>query len=199
MRGAQLIRTIAAITLTTLTAACTSPPIKAYRLTSVAGPVKHVPAETISVRRVSLPAYLDQNNIAKPVGLYEFASFPNDVWAGSLPDTLQTTMVEDLAQRLNGATVIDSDGSIAMPSDLQVEIDVLRFDPSASGKIELTTQVALKAGPDHRLCGVQTINRALPAGTTASDVVATMSALWASAADQIASSVTQASAALSPQ
>ena len=101
-------------------------------------------------------------------------------------------MTEDLAQRLNGATVIDSDGSIEMPSNLQVEINVLRFDPSTTGDVELTMQVGLKAGADHRPVSVQTINRRLASGATASDIVAAMSALWASAADQIATSTAQA-------
>jgi uncharacterized lipoprotein YmbA len=183
-------RAIAAFMVAALTAGCTSPIVTAYRLTSEPGPSEHVAPLTISVRRIDIPGYLDQNNIAKPVGRFEFGSFPNDVWAGALPDMLQATMVEDLAQRLNGATVIDSDGAIEMPSDLQVEINVQRFDPSLSD-VQLTMQVALKAGPNHNLLRVQTINRTLPSGTTASDIVAAMSALWASAADQIAASVAQ--------
>jgi uncharacterized lipoprotein YmbA len=93
---------------------------------------------------------------------------------------------------LNGATVIDSDGSIELPSDVQIEINVLRFDPSVTGDVELNMQVALKEGADHKLLGVQTITRAHPAGPTAADIVAAMSALWASAADQIATSVAAA-------
>ena len=81
------------------------------------------------------------------------AHSPTPLWAGPFADTLQTTMVEDLAQRLNGATVIDSNGSIEMPSDLQIEINVLRFDPSVTGDVELTMQVALKAGAEPSIAG----------------------------------------------
>ncbi|HEY1857731.1 PqiC family protein [Acidocella sp.] len=191
MNRARSIRAIAAFMVTALTAACTSAPVTQYRLASEPGPIEHVAPLTISVRRISIPAYLDQGNVPTPVSRFEAGSFPNSVWAGPFADTLQTTMVEDLAQRLNGATVIDSGGSIEMPSDLQVEINVLRFDPSV-GAVELTMQVALKAGAGHTLLSVQTINRTLASGATAPDVVAAMSALWASAADQIAAGVAQA-------
>ena len=193
MNRTRSIRAIAAFMVTALATSCTSPPLTAYRLTSEPGQVEHVAPLTISVRRISVPGYLDQGNVPMPVSRFEAGSFPNTVWAGSFTDTLQTTMVEDLGQRLNGATVIDSDGSIEMPSDLQVEINVLRFDPSA-GAVELTMQVALKAGADHTLLGVQTINRTLASGATAPEIVAAMSALWASAADQITASVAQEAA-----
>ena len=189
MKHTRAIRILGVFMATALTSACVSAPVAAYRLASEPGTVEQIAPLTIGVRRIGIPSYLDQGNIPKPVSRFVAGSFPNAIWAGSFANTLQTTMVEDLAQRLNGATVIDSDGSIELPSDLQIEINVLRFDPSITGNVELNMQVALKAGADHRLLVVQTITRTLPAGATASDIVATMSALWASAADQIATSV----------
>ena len=127
--------------------ACASTPVTSYRLASEPGPVEQVAPLTISVRRVSIPSYLDQGNVPMPVSPYDGRLIPQRALGRAFDDTLQTTMVEDLAQRLNGATVIDSNGSIEMPSDMQIEINLLRFDPSVTGDVELTMQVALKAGP----------------------------------------------------
>lgn len=191
----RMLRALGVLMAAALMSACSSAPVTEYRLASEPGPVEQTAPLTISVRRISIPSYLDQGSVPKPVTPYVAGSFPNAIWAGPFADTLQTTMVEDLAQRLQGATVIDSNGSIETPSDLQIEIDVLRFDPSATGDVELTLQVALNAGADHRLLSLQTIRRTLPAGATAPDMVASMSALWASAADQIASDVAKKEAA----
>ncbi|HVE22381.1 MAG TPA: PqiC family protein [Acidocella sp.] len=190
----RTLRSLGVFMAAALMSACSSAPVTAYRLASEPGPVEQTAPLTISVRRISIPSYLDQGSIPRPVNRYVAGSFPNAIWAGPFADTLQTTMVEDLAQRLKNATVIDSNGSIETPSDLQIEINVLRFDPTATGDVELTVQAALNAGADHRLLGLQTIRRTLPAGATASDIVAAMSALWASAADQIAASVVSARA-----
>ena len=191
MKRARAIRLVAPLLLMALASACTSTPVTAYRLASEPGPVEQIAPLTISVRSISIPGYLDQGSIPKPISQYVAGSFPNAVWAGPFADTLQTTMVEDLAQRLNGATVINSDGSIEVPSNLQIEINVLRFDPSVTGNVKLNLQVALKAGAEHRLLRVQSIAEALPAGASASDIVAAMSSLWGAAADQIAASVMQ--------
>jgi uncharacterized lipoprotein YmbA len=189
MMRATVRRFILPFLATALLSACASTPVTSYRLASEPGPVEQVAPLTLSVRSVSIPSYLDQGNVPRPVSPYMVGSFPNALWAGPFDDTLQTTMVEDLAQRLNGATVLSSNGSIETPSDIQIEINLLRFDPTVTGDVELTMQVALKAGPNHELLGVQTIAHTAPAGSTAADIVAAMSALWASAADQIAASV----------
>jgi uncharacterized lipoprotein YmbA len=195
MKPATTIRFVAAVMATALISACTSPPVTAYRLASEPGPVEQTAPVTISVRQVSIPSYLDQGNVPRPVNRFVAGAFPNAIWAGPFADTLQSTMVADLAQRLNRAMVLDSDGSIEAPSDLQIEINVLRFDPTVTGGVVLNMQVALKEGPDRRLLRLQTITRALPAGPTAADIVAAMSALWAYAADQIAASVAREEAA----
>jgi uncharacterized lipoprotein YmbA len=189
MKRARAIRILAAFMATALVSGCASAPVTSYRLASAPGPVEQMAPLTVSVRRVSIPSYLDQGNVPKPVSPFVVGSFPNSIWAGPFSDMLQATMVQDLAQRLKGATVIDSNGSIELPSDVQIEINVLRFDPSVTGDVELNMQVALKEGADHKSLGVQTITRAHPAGPTAAEIVAAMSALWASAADQIATSV----------
>jgi uncharacterized lipoprotein YmbA len=82
---------------------------------------------------VRIAGYLDQNGIAKATSEYEFAVFDNDLWAEPLSDMLQSTLVQNLTQRLPMATVTRSNGAVGTPAGLLVEIEILRFDLDSSG------------------------------------------------------------------
>jgi uncharacterized lipoprotein YmbA len=167
-----------------------SPPTRYYRLAEVPGAIRNAMPFTVGVRSVSIPGYLDQNGIAKGGDAYQFSVYGNDLWADQLANMLQAVMVEDLAQRLPASTVIGSGGSIGVASDVLVEINVLRFDPDSTGKIALSAQFAIKGGRNRALWLTQSFARdAAPAGVDISDIVATMSMLWAALADQVAESI----------
>lgn len=172
-----------------LICAC-SPATLDYRLQAEPGPVVSVPGLSVSVRSVGVPGYLDQNNIGMASGAYRYATYPNDVWAEPLADMLQADMVQELAQRLPGATVIASGGAIGAPAGVVVEMNVLRFDPDPDGQIDLTVQISVRRGSDQKLYRTVTFERRLaPAatgGNGAVGAVAAMSALWRQAADQVA-------------
>jgi uncharacterized lipoprotein YmbA len=168
-------------------AGCASAPTNYFRLAVIPGAVNNGPGPRIGVRSINIPGYLNQNGIAKAGGQYELSSFANDVWAEPLNSMLQDVAVQELAQRLPQAVVIGSGGSISSAADLLIEANVLRFDPDSSGLITLTVQIALKSGQDYRLLTVQTFtSSATPAGADVTNTVATMSALWAKLADQLA-------------
>jgi uncharacterized lipoprotein YmbA len=168
-------------------AGCASAPTNYFRLAVSPGAVNNGPGPRIGVRSINIPGYLNQNGIAKAGGQYELSSFANDVWAEPLNSMLQDVAVQELAQRLPQAVVIGSGGSISSAADLLIEANVLRFDPDSSGLITLTVQIALKSGQDYRLLTVQTFtSSATPAGADVTNTVATMSALWAKLADQLA-------------
>ena len=106
---------------------------------------------------------------------------------------LQSVMVQNLAQRLPGATVLANGGAIGAPAGLLIEINLLRFDPDPSGEILLTAQLAIRAATGLPDWQIQTFStQATPAGPSTSDAVAAMSKLWAAAADQIASRIASA-------
>jgi uncharacterized lipoprotein YmbA len=82
--------------------------------------------------------------------------------------------------------VLGSGGSISAPADLLVEINVLRFQPDSSGRIQLSAVVAIKSGKDRTVLMTRTVQGSImPAGPGVPDIVAAMSMLWAQAADQI--------------
>jgi uncharacterized lipoprotein YmbA len=168
-------------------AGCSAPPTQYFRLEAVPGTVRNIPPETIRVRDISIPGYLAQNGIAKTADQYEFAVFGNDLWAEPLADLLQSTLVQNLSQRLPSAIVTGSTGAVGTPAGLLVEINVLRFDPDPSGTIVLQAQVALKASPGGAFLVTRTLAfNATPAAGDAASAVAAMSILWGRLTDEIA-------------
>jgi uncharacterized lipoprotein YmbA len=166
-------------------AGCASAPTLYYRLTALPGPVLTTAPESIRIRNVSIPGYLDQNNIAKTGAAYQFVSYPNALWADGLADMLQSTLVENLTQRLPQVTVTGN-GAIGAPAAFLVEINILRFDPDPSGSIILIAQVAWK-NPDGSFRLTKTIqSSAAPSTPDAAGTAATMSGLWAGFANTIA-------------
>jgi len=163
-----------------------SPAATDYRLAVVAGPPVGRNAAIVVVRGVSVPGYLDQDGIGKPGLDYEFASYPNDVWAEPLADMLQGVMVQELAQRLPAATVLADGGAIGVPADVVVEMNVLRFDPDAAGNVILDVQIAVRRGTDNKVWRTVDLARQAPSGAGALGIVAAMSALWGQAADETA-------------
>jgi uncharacterized protein len=166
-------------------AGCASQPTQYYRLSVLPGPILNTPPQSIRIRNISIPGYLDQNNIAKPGWAYQFDSYQNALWADGLANMLQSTLLEDLTQRLPQVTVTGN-GAIGAPAGLLVEINVLRFDPDPSGSIILIAQIALKnADGSFRLTKTNQ-SSAMPATSDAAGIAAAMSALWADLANEIA-------------
>jgi uncharacterized lipoprotein YmbA len=167
-------------------AACSPTPTN-YRLQAEPGPVLSQAALAVSVRSVSVPGYLDGTGIGKLSSAYQFATYPNDVWAEPLADMLQSAMVQDLAQRLPGATVLPDGGAIGAPTGIVVEMNVLRFDTDPDGQINLTVQISVRQGQNARHWQTTSFTRRAPPQTnTPLGIAATMSALWSQAANQVA-------------
>lgn len=166
---------------------CASPPTDYFRLAAIPGPVNGGAAMTIRVRNINIPGYLRQDGIAKPGAAYAYDSFANDAWAAPLDGMLQDVTVQELGQRLPGCVVLSSSGAIAAPAEVQVETNVLRFDPDASGAVTLSAQVAIKSAQDLTPWLVRSFEAsASPAGPDAASIVATMSTLWAGLMDRLA-------------
>jgi len=170
-----------------------SPTTMNYRLQAEPGPVLSDASPSVSVRSVSVPGYLAGTAIGRLSSAYQFASYPNDVWAEPLADMLQATMVEDLAQRLPAATVLPDGGAIGAPTGTVVEMNVLRFDPDPDGQIDLSVQISVRRGNNTRNWQTTSFTRqAPPQSNDAVGTAATMSALWSQAADQVASMLANA-------
>jgi uncharacterized lipoprotein YmbA len=174
-------------------AGCASAPTNYYRLAPMPGPAVSLAALSVGVRSIDIPFYLDQNNIARPGGAYQFNTFPNDLWAEPLAAMLQSVMVQNLAARLPNATVIASGGGIEAPSRMLVEINILRFDPTPDGQVLLVAQAAIKTGGTRKLLATKTFRATAAAGQDATSIAAAMSALWGYFASQTAAMITEQS------
>lgn len=170
----------------TALAGCSAPPPADYRLAPVPGPTRAGAPPTIAVRDITIPAELDQDNIPMPGGTYQFNTFPNAVWSEPFDDMLRTVMVQNLAQRLPGASVIASGGAIGAPAKALVEINLLRFDPDPQGDILLIAQIAIKSGTNQAQWRTDTFSGTMAAAASPAGVAAAMSALWGMASDRVA-------------
>jgi len=174
-------------------AGCSSPPTNYYRIAAAPGPAVSLATLSVAVRSIDIPGYLDQNNIARPGGAYQFNTFSNDLWAEPLAAMLQSVMVQNLADRLPNATIIASGGGIEAPSSVLLEINILRFDPTPDGQLLLVAQAAIKTGAARKLLATKTFRATAAAGPDATSIVAAMTALWGYLASQTAAMITNQS------
>ena len=170
-----------------------APPAEYFRLAPVPGATLQTAPASVQIREIGVPEYLQQNGIAEPSSQYQFAASANDLWAEPLGQMLQSTLVQDLTQRLPQMTVTASSGMVGTPADLLVEINLLRFDPDASGRIVLTAQAAVKDAKDNRFVATRTLqSERTPTGADMPSAMQAMSALWAGLADALAQMLAQA-------
>lgn len=171
--------------LTAVLAGCASTQARYYRLAPLPGAVRGGNGTRIGVRNISLPGALAQTGLPQPGGAYDLNTYPNDLWAAPLADMLQTTMVQNLAQRLPGDEILSSGGAIGAQPDVYVEINILAFAPDAAGNIALQAQLATRPAAGQNFT-VRNFTATAPGGTTPDGLAAAMSTLWAQAADTVA-------------
>jgi uncharacterized lipoprotein YmbA len=170
-----------------LLAGCAAPQTHYFRLIPLPGPTFGDVSGTIAVRPISIPAYLDQQNILLPGDAYELGQAPNDLWAEDLGAMLQAIMVQSLSMRLPAATILPSGGAIDATAAYILEMNVLRFDPNPSGAIVLDAQFGVRTGADAKILRNTTLlQTATPGGAGPAAIAAAMSQLWGEAANTAA-------------
>jgi len=127
-----------------LTGCAGSKPSKFYLLHSITTSEDGVstPADTggpsILIGPVTLPAYLDRNQIVKLVGNHELVLNDFTRWAEPLQDNFYRVLTENLSLLLNTPKVYAFDRRGSTPADFQIVIDVTRFDTTVGGDAYLT-------------------------------------------------------------
>lgn len=168
-----------------LLARCTTAPVHNWKIDALPGKVQNGTGQRISVRSIGLPGALTQPGVPQPGPANTANSFTNDLWAAPLATMLQTSMVEDLAQRLPQDTILADGGAIGMSPDQYVEIQVLSFSPDSTGEITLIAQIATRP-VNSQNWNLQNFSARLSGGQNAAAISAGMSQLWAKLADEIA-------------
>jgi uncharacterized protein len=181
--------------LAALLAACSSPNPDFYTLAALPGPVAHLAARGIEVRRMSLPGYLDRPEIVRSSAAYQLRLADNERWGEPLGSMLDRVFTEDLVERLPDTAVFSESGAVSTAPDLVLEVDVERFDADATGALVLLAQVAVRRGDAARTAQARTLRlTATPASVSARDHVAAMSRALADLADQVVTMLVEAGA-----
>ena len=175
------------LVLPVLVAACASPDPINYTLRAVPGtPVGGGP-KLVEMRRIGLAGYLDRAEIVRKQSDYQLSLSGRERWAEPLGGMIARTLAEDLNQRLPGASVFTSTGSISADPDATVEIDLQRFDSDTSGQVVLLAQLAVSRRANGLASQARTVRlAATPAGAGTTELVAALSQVLGQFADQVA-------------
>jgi uncharacterized protein len=121
-----------------------------YMLRSMESPQESLSAEageknvSVLVGPISLPGYLDRNQMVTVAGKNEMALDEFNRWAESLRDGFYRVLLEDLSLLLKTPEVYGYDRSGENTADYQVSIDVTRFDAASDGDAVLTAFWSLR-------------------------------------------------------
>jgi uncharacterized lipoprotein YmbA len=179
----NLSRRTALLVLAGLPAACSSPNPVLYVLARVPGPTHAGDPRVIQLRAIAIAHYLERSQIVRSSEGYRMDVLSNEWWGEPLDAMLGRILVEELNQRLPGATAYGDNGAISMPPDATVEINLQRFDLDQDGALLLAAQIEVDAkGTVSR--GVRFTVR--PADGTTQALVAAMSAAVGQLADVVA-------------
>jgi uncharacterized lipoprotein YmbA len=172
-------------------AACRSAEPNLYTLLPVTGTQRSGGPRSLSVREVSLARYLDRVQIVRSAAEYRLDVSGNDWWGESLDAMLTRVLVENLAQRLPGTSVVATGGAISSPADAVLEVNVQRLGLVAPAALGLAAQVAIahRDAPRRDLARTETVTAPV-AGTDTAAFVAAASAALGALADSVAASLT---------
>ena len=144
-------RSLAALVIPLILAACgSSPPTHYFTLTEagpsgghVGGSSRRVP---LQVRDIQLPAALDRQQMVLRGPGAEVQVLGEDTWAGPLPGLMRNALTQDLRARLGESAVLPP-GAPTPSSGVQVLIlTVQQFSADTAGQVTLDTDWAVGRG-----------------------------------------------------
>ena len=174
--------------LSVLLAACQSSPTPTlYTLGPVPGPVLTGGARTVVVREIGNARYLERPNVVRSSEGYQLDVMPNDLWGEPVGSMITRTFVQELAQRLQGSTVLAETGAIGISPDVLVEVNVLRFDSDHNNTVVLNAQYGVTRPGSGKppIARAADIHAPMPSPATPGQVAAMSDALG-QLADQVA-------------
>jgi len=94
----------------------------------------------LGIGPVKLPGYLDREQVVKRVSQNRFQVSENDRWAEPLTENFIRVLMENLTALAPAARLVTYPWRAGERPQYQLEIDVLRFEADASGKVELVAR-----------------------------------------------------------
>jgi uncharacterized lipoprotein YmbA len=141
---------------------------------------------TLAIDRVTIPGYLEREQVASRVGGQRLAYSTADRWAEPLDRAIERTLADDLAP-LVGRHGIQLQSHGGNPT-YDLDVDVARFERIGPELVELRGRWALRADADVVDSG-ETRLRVAMAGTDSNAMVAALSEAIARMAAEIAEGV----------
>jgi uncharacterized lipoprotein YmbA len=163
-----------------------------YALSARPGAPHRTTPLVVELRRPSLPAYLDRQDIVRRATRERLDLGSDPRWAAPLDELTSNALAADLTTRLPSCFIVTEGHGIAATPDLRVELEITRFELDEHGELDLDALIAVRTNaPESRpLLQQEHFVSAPPAGDTAG-TVAGMSEILARLADAIAGSVEQ--------
>lgn len=148
-----------------LVAGCvSSPPAHFYVLTPVAQQAQAPRSELIlGVGPVRLPAYLDQPQMVKRITPNRVAMEEFERWGAPVQQEVVRVLAQNLTELLGTARVVTHPWEGAIPLDLQVTVEIRRFDPAPDGEVHLDAVWSVFAGDGRRLLAMNRSSVSAPA------------------------------------
>lgn len=182
---------------------CASAPATRYYVLSptaqmparAAAPAAAQPAQAsiaVVIMDVRLPQYLDRSQIVTRGGDHRLRMAESAQWAGDLREDMTRVLAENLGRLLESDRVIAAPHNLRLQPDVRVEVQVLRFERDAGGRVELSARWWLTRGSDATLLaspGVTLYGEPLGTGAAYDAVVASMSSVYGELAQAIARSI----------
>jgi uncharacterized lipoprotein YmbA len=136
----QRVWTLAALALTMVVVACSSPTPALYTIAPVTGPTQTGAPRIILLRQIGLARYLERSQIVRSTENYRLDVMANDWWGEPLGPMLSRILVEELGQRLQGSVVLSENGAVTSPADATIELNIQRLDEDQAGSLILHAQ-----------------------------------------------------------
>ncbi len=141
---------------------------------------------SVVVGPVSLPAYLDRNEVAIRVSPAELKYALAERWAEPLLQNFTRVLVEDLGNALASERVATVATAATVTPDFWVEVVVVRFEAAADGSAQLTARWAVRDTARKILVIRQSQHARQAAAPTVEGGVNALSAALGDLADEIA-------------
>jgi uncharacterized lipoprotein YmbA len=101
---------------------------------------------SLGIGPIHLPSYLDRPEVVTRVGPNEVKPAVFDYWAGSLSRQFEAVLAENLQALVGAGRVQMYPWYKGATPDLAVEVDVIRFEASSDGRVELVARWWLRRG-----------------------------------------------------
>jgi uncharacterized lipoprotein YmbA len=145
---------------------------------------------SVGIGPISIPGYLDRTEIVTRVRANQLDVSQHDLWAEPLEDNFARVLSQNLSALLHTDRIKLYPWPVVNKPDYQVQVEVLRFEASAAGDVQLSARWAVRDTGEKNSSEYSESHISYPARTTSVDgAVATLSEALGNLSREIAAAV----------